>query len=245
MTRTKWRPPLLPPKHGGNREVMSRTLLRVVRELSCVEEPGDVGAAEGGSYGPPALILAPPGCGISGLMFMAAALAAEEEGAVLYLSPEPLQTVPRAGRAAQDPLILKQIRFVYPPSMKELLQFFSSLHLMSPPPSLILVDGLERYLPPACSLHDAAHVSALMLDSISHVHCGLLVSAAPNPEGTDWVFQAVERYFPNQCLVYHDISTGGKEQVFKMSFMSPRPQWNLHIKEDGSIHISPHREPMR
>ncbi|KAG9473076.1 ATPase SWSAP1 [Eleutherodactylus coqui] len=218
---------------------MSRALLRVFRELSGSKGPADVGAVECGPHGAPALILGPPGCGMSGFMFMAAALAAEEEGAVLYVSPEPLQAVPRAGRAARDPLVFKQIRFVYPPSMKELLQFFSSLHLTSPPPSLLLVDGLERYLPPTCSLHDGAHISALMLDSISHLHCGLLVSAAPNSEGTDGPFLAVERYFPNRCLVYHDLSSGGKEQVFKVSFMSPRPQWTLHIEEDGSVRVSP------
>ncbi|XP_073507059.1 ATPase SWSAP1 [Phyllobates terribilis] len=211
---------------------MSRTLLRV---LSGSQEPGDEGASE---CGPPALISGPPGCGISGLMFMAAALAAEEEGAVLYVCPEPLQSVPRAGRAARDPLILKQIRFVYPPSRKELLQFFSSLHLTSLPPSLILVDGLERYLPPTCSLHDGAHISALMLDSVSHFHCGLIVSAAPNYEGTDGAFLAVERYFPNQCVVYHDLSSGKKEKVYKMSFMSSRPQWNMHVEEDGGVRVS-------
>ncbi|XP_069623316.1 ATPase SWSAP1 [Ranitomeya imitator] len=215
---------------------MSGPLLRVLRELGGSREPGGQGAAE---CGPPALILGPPGCGISGLMFMAAALAAEEEGAVLYLCPEPLQTVPRAGRVARDPLILKQIRFVYPPSMKELLQFFSSLHLTSPPPSLILVDGLERYIQPTCSLHDGAHISALMLDSVSHLHCGLIVSAAPNYEGTDGAFLAVERYFPNQCVVYHDLSCGEKEKVYKVSFMSSRPQWNMHVGEDGGVRVSP------
>ncbi|KAM3925841.1 ATPase SWSAP1 [Leptodactylus fuscus] len=218
---------------------MSRTLLRVLRDLSGSQEPGDVGAAECGPHGPPALILGPPGCRMSGLMFMAAALAAEEEGAVLYLCPEPLQTVPKAGRAARDPLILKQIRFVYPPSIKELLKFFSSLHLISPTPSLILVDGLERYLTTMCSLQDGAHISALMLDSVSHFRCGLLVSATPNSEGADGLFPAVERYFPNQFLVYRELSPEGKTQVFKMSFKSPRPQWNLHIEEDGSVRISP------
>ncbi|KAG8545732.1 hypothetical protein GDO81_020424 [Engystomops pustulosus] len=218
---------------------MSLTLLRLLRELSGAPEPGDVGAAGCGPHGPPALVLASPECGISGLMFMAAALAAEEEGAVLYLCPQPLQTVPNMGRAARDPLVLKQIRFVYPPSMKDLLQFFSSLHLMSPPPSLIMVDGLERYLPPTCSLQDGARICALMLDSVSHLGCGLLVSAAPSSEGTDGAFLAVERYFPNQFVVYHDLCPEGKKQTFKMSFMSPRPRWNLRIKEDGSLGVSP------
>ncbi|XP_040270958.1 ATPase SWSAP1 [Bufo bufo] len=217
---------------------MSRTLLRVFRELSGSQQPGEVGAAECGPHGPPVLILGPPDCRMSGLMFMVAALAAEEEGTVLYLCPEPLQTVPKAGRAARDPLILKKIRFVYPPSLKDLLQFFSSLHLTSPAPSLILVDRLERYLPPTCSLHDGALISTLMLDSVSHSRCGLLVSAAPNSIGTDEAFVAVERYFPNQCLVYHELSSGVKEQVFKISFMSPRPQWNLRVEEDGSIQVS-------
>ncbi|KAM4038919.1 ATPase SWSAP1 [Anomaloglossus baeobatrachus] len=212
---------------------MSRALLRV---LSGSGEPGDKRAAECGA---PVLILGPPGCGMSGLIFMAAALAAEEEGAVLYVCPEPLQTVPRAGRVARDPLILKQIRFVYPPSMKELLQFFSSLHLTSPPPSLILVDGLERYLPPASSLRDGAHISSLMLDSISHLHCGLIVSACPNYEGTDGAFIAVERYFPDQCVVYPDLSSNDKEKVYKISFMSSRPQWNMYIEEDGGVRVSP------
>ncbi|XP_056426372.1 ATPase SWSAP1 [Hyla sarda] len=215
---------------------MSRTLLRVLQ--GHCGGSSDEEAAECGPHGPPAMIIGPPGYRMNGLMFMAAALAAEEEGAVMYLCPEPLQTVPKAGRAPRDPLILKQIRFVYPPSMRELLQFFSSLHLMSPPPSLILVDGLEQYLPPTCTLQDGAHISALMFDSISHLRCGLLVSAAPNYERSDGAFLAVERYFPKQCLVYHDISSGGQGQVFKISFMSPRPQWNLHMEEDGSVRVS-------
>lgn len=87
---------------------MSALLLRVFSELgggSVPPEPGGVNAA---GFGVPVLLQGPPGSRKSGLLFMAAVLAAEEgAGPVVFLSRESLQEVPRGGRAARDPLILK------------------------------------------------------------------------------------------------------------------------------------------
>ncbi|XP_072255620.1 ATPase SWSAP1 [Pyxicephalus adspersus] len=202
-------------------------------------EPGYVNTEGCGCQEAPVLLLGPPGSRKSSLLFVAAVLAAEEgAGLVLFLSREPLQEVPRERRAARDPLILKQIRFVYPPSLKELLHFFSSLHETSPSPSLILVDGLHRYLSSTGSLTDAAHISALMLDSVSQLRCGLIVSAVPNVEGSDGAFMAIERYFPNQCILCPVMSAETEERQFKVSFRPPHRQWILHVEQDGGIKVS-------
>ncbi|XP_018427238.1 PREDICTED: ATPase SWSAP1 [Nanorana parkeri] len=221
---------------------MSALLLRVFSELggsaAVSSEPMCVNTAGCGPQGSPVLLLGPTGSQKSGLLFVAAVLAAEEgAGPVIFLSREPVQEMPRGGRAAREPLILKKIRFMYPSSLKDLLHFFSSLHVTSPSPSLVLVDGLERYLPSAGSLTDGAHISALMLDSISHLHCGLLVSAVPGSEGSD-AFTAVERYFPNQCRLCPVMSTETEERQYKVSFLSPDPQWTLHVEQYGGLRIS-------
>ncbi|CAI9570294.1 unnamed protein product [Staurois parvus] len=217
---------------------MSALLFRVFSELGESVQP-ELGGVNMAGFGAPVLLLGPPGSRKSGLLFMAAVLAAEEgAGPVVFLAREPLQEMPRGGRAARDPLILKQIRFVYPPSLRELLHFFSSLHVASPSPSLILVDGLERYLASTGSLTDGAHISALMLDSVSHLRCGLIVSAVPNSEGSDGAFTAIERYFPNQCLLYPVTAAQTEERQFRVSFTSPHLQWDLYVKHDGSLRIS-------
>ncbi|XP_077326500.1 ATPase SWSAP1 [Lithobates pipiens] len=218
---------------------MSALLLRVFSELgggSVPTEPGGVNAA---GFGVPVLLQGPPSSGKSSLLFMAAVLAAEEGvGPVVFLSRESLQEVPRGGRAARDPLILKKIRFVYPPSLRDLLHFFSSLHAASPFPSLILLYGMERYLPSTGSLTDGAHLSALMLDSASHLRCGLIISAVPNSDGLDSAFTAVERYFPNQCLLCPVMSAETEERQFRVNFPSQHLQWNLHVEQDRGLRMS-------
>ncbi|XP_068130349.1 ATPase SWSAP1 [Hyperolius riggenbachi] len=222
---------------------MSALLQRLLTELSdppaAFPGPSDVTAAGCGRQGAPLLLLGPPGSGKSGLLFMAAVLAAEEgAGPVIFLSREPLQEVPRGGKAARDPLTLKLIRFVYPPSLKELLQFFSTLHITPLSLSLIVVDGLERYLPSSCSPGDGALLCALMLDSVSYLRCGLVVSAVPNPGGSDGAFLAVERYFPSQCHLHHVTSPETEGRQFKISFLSPHLQWNLQVEQSGRLRIS-------
>ncbi|KAM9312061.1 ATPase SWSAP1 [Gastrophryne carolinensis] len=194
---------------------MSSLMLRVFSQLG---EADSVKAAEPGCsrHGAPVLLLGPPGSVTSSLLFMAAMLAAEEgAGPVICLSSEPLQELPKGRREVRDPLILKAIRFMYPPSLRELLQFFSTLHMSSTSPSLILVDGLEGYLPSSSSPADGAHLSALMLDSVSHLCCGLIVSAAAAPDGSEGPFVAVERYFPNLCRLHEVMTTGAEERRFQ------------------------------
>ncbi|KAM5172587.1 ATPase SWSAP1 [Mantella aurantiaca] len=223
---------------------MSALLLRVFSELGGApvpaEELGCVSAAGCGPQGAPVLLLGPPGSRKSGLLFTAALLGAEE-GAVVFLAREPLQEMPRGGRAARDPLILKQIRFVYTPCVKDVLRFFSSLHVSSPPPSLILVDGLERYVPSSGGLSDAAHLCALMLDSASQLRCGLVVSAAPHADGLDGAFTAIEKYFPIQCRIHAVTSEESEGRSFNVSFSSPPLQWHLQVEQDGRLRVS--RDP--
>ncbi|XP_063787288.1 ATPase SWSAP1 [Pseudophryne corroboree] len=191
-------------------------------------------------HGAPLLLLGPPDAGRARCCLLPRTLAAEEgAGPVIFLSREPLQRLPTGGRAARDPLTLKRIRFLYPSSLKDLLEFFSSLHLTPSFPSLILVDGLERYLPSTCSPQDGARISALMLDTASHFHCGLLVSSLSYSEGNDGAFLAVERYFSNRCHLYSDLSAGTEEREFKISFWPLLEQWTLYMAQDGSLRIGP------
>ncbi|KAM4749187.1 ATPase SWSAP1 [Rhinophrynus dorsalis] len=188
----------------------------------------------------PVLLFGPPGSGKSGLMFMAAVLAAEEgSGPVIFLSQEPLQKVPGGRREVRDPLTLKRIRFLYPRTLKEILHLLSSIHLTTPIPSLILLDGLERYLTPSCCPPDGALLSALLVDSASHLRCGLLVSAVPPSEGTDGAFLAVERYFPSRCHIYTEGSTEREEGTFRVSFLPHIQQWILHTAQDGALRMCP------
>uniref|UniRef100_A0A8C5QBN3 SWIM-type zinc finger 7 associated protein 1 n=1 Tax=Leptobrachium leishanense TaxID=445787 RepID=A0A8C5QBN3_9ANUR len=204
--------------------------------ISVQEEPGY------GPQGPPLLLLGPSRSGKSGLLFMAAVLAAEEgAGPVIFLSRDPLQKVPGTGRTARDPLTLKQIRFLYPATPEELLRQLSSLHLASPSPSFLLLDGLERYLPPCSGPAEGAHISALLLDAASHLRCGLVVSAVPPADGTEGPFMAVERYFPTRCQLYPEMTTDVEETAaaYNIAFSNYLPEWILHVQEDGKLKIFP------
>ncbi|OCT90455.1 ATPase SWSAP1 [Xenopus laevis] len=228
---------------------MADTLTRVLRELLGFKEyPNQENSstmpAHVTSEVSPVLLLGPPGCGKSGLLFRAGLLAAEEgAGPVIFISRDPLQKLPGGGREARDPLILKRIRFLYPTSLRDLLQLVSSMHLSFSAPSLIVVDGLERYLTHTCRSADGALISGLLLDSAAHLKCGLLVSAAPPSEGVDGAFLAVERYFPAQCHIYAEVTSEQQEGTFHISFPSHLPACVLHTEKDGTLKISLRNTP--
>ncbi|KAE8620023.1 hypothetical protein XENTR_v10010072 [Xenopus tropicalis] len=226
---------------------MAQTLSRVLSELlGCKEfhNQGDPGTSvlpgHVSSTVSSVLLVGPPGCGKSGLLFSAALVAAEEgAGPVIFISRESLQRLPGGGREAREPLLLKRIRFLYPSSLRELLHLVSSMHLSFPAPSLIVVDGLERYLAPTCGSADGALISGLLLDSAAHFKCGLLISAAqPLEMGGDGAFLAVERYFPAQCHIYGEVTTEQEEGTFHISFPSHFPPCVLHTAKDGTLKIS-------
>ncbi|CAH2272965.1 ATPase SWSAP1 [Pelobates cultripes] len=206
--------------------------------ITGLQGPGYVCSALCGPQGPPLLLIGPHDCGKTALLFMAAVVAAEEgAGPVIYLSRDPLQKLPGAGKLARDPLILKQIRFLYPKTLEELLQLLSSLHLTSPSPYLLLLDGLELFLSPGCSPTDGAFLSALLLDSSTNLRCGLLVSAVPPSEVVDGVFMTVERYFPNQCHLSPEVSTDVEQKKYSIAYLNNLPERFLHIHQDGTLRI--------
>uniref|UniRef100_A0A8C3HK84 SWIM-type zinc finger 7 associated protein 1 n=1 Tax=Chrysemys picta bellii TaxID=8478 RepID=A0A8C3HK84_CHRPI len=67
------------------------------------------------------------------------------------------------------PLSPSSPRFLYPPSLRELLRLLASLHQSLPgPPALLLLDGLEQYLAGCPGPQAAARLSALLVDTASY-----------------------------------------------------------------------------
>ncbi|XP_043940549.1 ATPase SWSAP1 isoform X2 [Protopterus annectens] len=176
---------------------------------------------------PYCLVLGEHACGKTSLLFLAAILAAAEEGKrVLFISRSPIQTLPAplvGLRARLGPLSLKKIQFLYPRSSDELLQVVASVHENEKlVPSLIIVDGLNEYAATS-GHHFVAHVSALLVDTAAFL-TERFSAISKNPEGvnskcsvivsltlpsctddeTEGSLNVIERYFPVRCWLEKD-----------------------------------------
>ncbi|XP_062310413.1 ATPase SWSAP1 [Osmerus eperlanus] len=170
------------------------------------------------------------------LLLFAAVKAASEMGMkVLFLTQTQIKSLPASLQhcmSSLSPDNLKNIKFVYPRTVEELLQEVASLHESTAPPSLVIVDGLEGYLACPGRSHggqlgqqsSAAHVSALLYDTAAFLTqtlekrvssldpCRVIVSfqsdweghAAGDPSGVDPVLQVLDRYFQVRCTLDQD-----------------------------------------
>ncbi|XP_051570196.1 ATPase SWSAP1 [Myxocyprinus asiaticus] len=173
------------------------------------------------------------------VLFLAAVTAATDLGLkVLFFTQTPFQSLPVSLRGSVPGLkleSLKNIKFVYAKTLEELLEDVASLHELATetvaPPSLIIVDGLERYLhmprsgPLQDELSPAAHVVALLHDTAAFLTqvllkrgenqgenqglCRIMVSFQSECEGrwdneaqvSDLLLSVLDRYLQVRCTL--------------------------------------------
>ncbi|KAI1884041.1 hypothetical protein AGOR_G00222290 [Albula goreensis] len=202
------------------------------------------------------------------LLFLTAITAASELGVkVLFLTPTPIQSLPGSLQdtlANLNPDSLKKIKFMYPRSREELLQDVASLHECacgpSAPYSLIIVDGLERYLgvrpdssPQPEDQSAAAHVSALLADTAAfltrkleerggaYAPCRVIVSFDVGLQGhsggesllcMDPILSILDRYFSVRCTLDRDRSSAAPATAIA-SDKQPRGVWMVYFSGVG------------
>ncbi|KAL0993009.1 hypothetical protein UPYG_G00102110 [Umbra pygmaea] len=194
------------------------------------------------------------------LLLLAAVTAASELGLkVSFFTQVQIQSLP--GSLQDDmsnlsPENLKKIKFAYPNSLEDLLQDVASLHEpvsgSAAPPSLIVVDGLERFLRvPGLSgalqqaeLASAAHIAALLFDTAAFLTASLEERAAElspcrviasfqsegeghaggDPSASEPILSVLDRYFQVRCTLDRDL----------LSAPGARPQDSWHVYLSGA-----------
>ncbi|KAM6996619.1 ATPase SWSAP1 [Passerculus sandwichensis] len=164
----------------------------------------------------PVLVLGPAGSGRTSLLLRAALAGGADGPRALFLAPSAVPRLPGGpGGPGTDPRALQRLQLRYPRSRLSLCRELLSLSLSpSPPPSLLLLDGLERYLCPSPRVPSV--VAALRLPP-------------PGPR----VLGPLLRFFPARCHLSPDTGgdTAGRgwhRQVrvtlrFPLVMTSPRP----------------------
>ncbi|KAH0628695.1 hypothetical protein JD844_010121 [Phrynosoma platyrhinos] len=183
----------------------------------------------------PLVVLGPSGSGRSALLFRAALLG--------------------SGAA---PAPATRIQFLYPPSFQELFQVVANLQQTSCP-TLVVLDGLEKYLSSCPGPSVAAQLVALLLDTVNHfsqklsrvsLGCQLLVSMRfPGEAGEDTEYlSVVERYFEARLWLYPEAEESpgsasyGVPKVTRARLSQPGSQdqeWLLRFEPEGKMKISP------
>ncbi|XP_078387557.1 ATPase SWSAP1 [Cetorhinus maximus] len=212
---------------------MVEILLHVLNSFSGVESRTDVTKGWGTRDLGACLLLGEESWGKTSLLFLAAATAAGQEGRrVLFLAPSPVQALPWP-LLGLEPGSLRRIQFAYPRSAEELLGAVASLH-ESPGslPSLVLLDGLDRYLrgAPACGrdmAQQVALIAALLRDSATWLSEKLRSSAQiiatlqtldQEETAVDLGLSIIERYFPVKCMVKEEPCKLEGAQSYLISF---------------------------
>ena len=91
------------------------------------------------------LITGPKQCGKTSLLFEMAFEAADQDFDVLFISCNPIKTLPHfhGGRQKPSTDVLDKIQIVYPKNLKECLCLLNGLHAQSKHYQLIVVDDLD------------------------------------------------------------------------------------------------------
>uniref|UniRef100_A0AAY4C7S5 Uncharacterized protein n=1 Tax=Denticeps clupeoides TaxID=299321 RepID=A0AAY4C7S5_9TELE len=153
-----------------------------------------------------------------------------------------------------------KIRFIYPGCVEDLLQEVASLHQMasapSPPPSLILVDGLEWYLQGREEESAAARLAALLCDTAAFLTrdldrrgegrgpCRLIVSFHPDRDGRgpgEAVLSVLDRYFQVKCGL-DEAGAEGSRREWHVCMSGPSSsesdvgkRWHLVVEDNGAM----------
>ncbi|XP_060710998.1 ATPase SWSAP1 [Hemiscyllium ocellatum] len=206
---------------------MAEVLLHVLGSCSDAGSRADVDRAGGAGA---CLLLGEESRGRSSLLFLAAAEAAGRGGGrVLFLAPRPVQALP-APLLPLEPAGLRRIEFAYPRTAGGLLRALAALHRdpRGGLPSLLLLDGLDRYLQ-GVGGQEAARIAALLRDTAGWLSqqqqpgagCHIIAALkAPIPEetGSDSFLPIIERYFPVKCLVREEPCEPEGVQRYLISF---------------------------
>ncbi|XP_054549264.1 ATPase SWSAP1 isoform X3 [Talpa occidentalis] len=155
--------------------------------------------------------------------------------------------------AAITVLIFQKIRFQYPRSTRELHRLLCSAHeTPGPAPSLLLLDGLEKYLMEDLGTQGTAHLAALLLDTAAHFShragpgrgCGLIVTLQTQEEGYSGdVLQLLllQRYFPAQCWLHLEGPGPGPQRLqicLEPGGLGSRAEWWMSFQQDGEMTIT-------
>ncbi|XP_042309474.1 ATPase SWSAP1 [Sceloporus undulatus] len=208
----------------------------------------------------PLVVLGPSGSGRSALLFRAALVGsgvAPAPATVMFLSPHPLERLP-CGEGDVDASVMQRIQFLYPPSFQLLFQVVANLQQTSCP-TLVVLDGLEKYLSSCPGPSVAAQLVALLLDTVNHfsqklsrmsLGCQLLVSMRfPGEAGEDTEYlSVVERYFEARLWLHpeavehagsasHGVSKVTRARLSQTG--SQDQEWLLRFEPEGKMKISP------
>lgn len=187
------------------------------------------------------------------VLFLAAVTAATDLGLqVLFFTQTPFESLQVSLKGSVPELkleALKNVKFVYAKTLEEFLEDVASLHELVSPPSLIIVDDLERYIhgsrsgPLQDDLSPVAHAAALLHDTAAFLTkvlhnkgdnqgpCRFIISfQAPCDEGeaqaADLLLSVLERYLQVRCTleeVVVDGETERKEWQVYLSSTRPSP----------------------
>ncbi|XP_067227691.1 ATPase SWSAP1 [Chanodichthys erythropterus] len=208
------------------------------------------------------------------VLFLAAVTAATDLGLkVLFFTQTPFQSLPVSLRASVPGLKLenlKNVKFVYVKTLKELVEDVASLHELASEaastPSLIIVDGLEKYLhgPQGGLLQDdlgpVAHVAALLHDTAAFLTqiqqnrtdgqglCRVMVSFQSECEGSrdseapDLLLSVLDRYLQVRCTL--EEMAGQNEWQVYLSGTCPSlgdqgQQWHMVLQTGGAVEFRP------
>ncbi|KAF4115694.1 ATPase SWSAP1 [Onychostoma macrolepis] len=196
------------------------------------------------------------------VLFLAAVTAATDLGLkVLFFTQTPFQSLPVSLRASIPGLkleSLKNVKFVYVKTLKELVEDIASLHELASQaasvPSLIIVDSLDHFShgsrvgPLQDDLSPVAHVAALLHDTAAFLSqilqnradgqslCRIMVSFQSECEGSrdseELLLSVLDRYLQVRCTleeVKRDEEAGLNEWQVYLSVMCPSLVQQWHM----------------
>ncbi|XP_053825609.1 ATPase SWSAP1 [Vidua macroura] len=185
----------------------------------------------------PVLVLGPAGSGRTSLLLRAALAGGADGPRALFLAPSAIPRLPGGpGGPGTDPRALQRLQLRYPRSRLSLCRELLSLSLSPPaPPSLLLVDGLERYAGPCPGV--AARLAALLLELGRSPRCPppqVVAALRLPPPGGPPVLGTLLRFFPARCHLSPARGDGPRHaRVALRCPGTPPRRWRLRLGDSG------------